>query len=126
MKASHASVNYGPGQANGAHCAVCKHYQVGLHDQMHCELVVDPIRPEMWCKLFSPAKGKAMPSESQAQNRFMHAVAEGKVKGVKPSVGEDFVAADHGRKIGKLPKHVRKAHKRGLISDKQMAKMRDA
>jgi hypothetical protein len=69
--------------------------------------------------------GRDMPSESQAQNRFMHAVAEGDVKGVKPSVGKEFVAADHGRKIKKLPKHVRKAHKRGLISDKQMAKMRE-
>lgn len=65
-----------------------------------------------------------MPSVSQAQNRFMHAVAEGEVKGVKPSVGKAFVAADHGRKVGKLPKHVRRAHKRGLISDKQMAKIR--
>lgn len=66
-----------------------------------------------------------MPSVSQAQNRFMHAVAEGGVKGVKPSVGKEFVAADHGRKIGKLPKHVRKAHKRGMISEKQMAKLKD-
>ena len=71
-------------------------------------------------------KGKPereMPSVSQAQNRFMHAVAEGEVKGVKPSVGKEFVAADHGRKVGKLPKHVKHAHKRGLISDKQMKKM---
>lgn len=67
-----------------------------------------------------------MPSESRAQNRFMHAVAEGDVKGVKPSVGKDFVKADHGRKISKLPKHVRKAakraHKRGAISDAAMKK----
>ena len=63
-----------------------------------------------------------MPSVSQAQNRFMHAVAEGKVKGVKPSVGKDFVAADEGRKIGKLPEHVKKKAKRamkhGLISER--------
>ena len=68
-------------------------------------------------------KGRDMPSESQAQNRFMHAVAEGSVKDVPKSVGADFVAADRGRKIKKLPKHVKKAAKRGLISDKQMAKM---
>jgi hypothetical protein len=46
-----------------------------------------------------------MPSKSQAQNRFMHAAAEGKIKGVSPSVGKDFVKADEGRKIGKLPQH---------------------
>jgi len=49
-----------------------------------------------------------MPSKSKAQNRFMHAVAEGHVAGVPKSVGKDFVAADHGRKIGKLPKHVKR------------------
>lgn len=69
-------------------------------------------------------RGKAereMPSVSRAQNRFMHAVAEGDVKGVNPSVGKDFVKADEGRKISKLPKHVKKrakhAKRRGLISD---------
>lgn len=65
-----------------------------------------------------------MPSESQAQNRFMHAVAEGDVNGVPKKVGKEFVSADHGRKIGKLPKHVHKQakrmHKRGMISEKQM------
>jgi len=48
-----------------------------------------------------------MPSKSQAQNRFMHAVAEGKVKGVPKRVGKDYVAADKGRKVGKLPQHVK-------------------
>lgn len=68
-----------------------------------------------------------MPSVSEAQSRAMHAAAEGhSTLGIPKSVGKEFVAADHGRKIGKLPKHVRKAHKRGLISDKQMAKMHDA
>ena len=65
---------------------------------------------------------REMPSVSQAQNRFMHAVAEGKVDDVPAKVGKDFVKADHGRKIGKLPKHVAKkakgAMKRGLISEK--------
>lgn len=69
---------------------------------------------------------REMPSESQAQNRFMHAVAEGKIKGVKPSVGKDFVKADEGRKIGKLPQHVRKkakkAMRKGLISERAARK----
>lgn len=70
-----------------------------------------------------------MPSVSQAQNRFMHADAEGKVEGVKPSVGKDFVKADEGRKVGKLPQHVKKKakhlHKRGMISDAAMKRMGD-
>ena len=64
-----------------------------------------------------------MPSVSQAQNRFMHAAAEGNVEGVPAKVGKEFVVADHGRKIKKLPKRVKHAHKRGLISDAQMEKM---
>jgi hypothetical protein len=70
---------------------------------------------------------REVPSSSQAQNRWAHAVAEGKVKGTPKSVGEDFVKADAGRKIGKLPKHIRHKAKRlaraGMISDKQMKKM---
>lgn len=52
-----------------------------------------------------------MPSKSIQQNRFMHAVAEGDVKGVPKRVGKEFVAADRGRKIGKLPRRV-KSNKR--------------
>jgi hypothetical protein len=37
-------------------------------------------------------------------------------------VGKDFVDADEGRKVGKLPDHVKKAHASGRISDKQLAK----
>lgn len=63
-----------------------------------------------------------MPSVSQAQNRFMHAAAEGKIEGVSPKVGKEFVKTDEGRKIGKLPQHVkkkaRKAMRRGLISER--------
>lgn len=62
-----------------------------------------------------------MPSVSQAQNRFMHAAAEGNVEGVSPKVGKDFVKADQRRKIGKLPKHKKRAKKavsRGMISEK--------
>lgn len=69
-------------------------------------------------------KGRSMPSVSQAQNRFMHAAANGDVKGVPESVGKEFVKADEGHKVKKLPKHVRRAHKRGLISDSQMSKLR--
>lgn len=66
-----------------------------------------------------------MPSVSEAQSRAMHAAAEGhSTLGIPKRVGKEFVAADHGRKIGKLPKHVRRAHKRGLISDKQMERLR--
>jgi hypothetical protein len=32
-----------------------------------------------------------MPVKSKAQRRFMYAVEEGKVKGVKPSVGKEFL-----------------------------------
>ena len=75
-------------------------------------------------------KGKAereMSTVSRAQSRAMHAAAEGNsTLGIPASVGKEFVAADRGRKIKKLPKHVRKAHKAGLISDKQLAKMHDA
>lgn len=46
-----------------------------------------------------------MPSKSKAQNRFMHAAAEGKISGVSKKVGKEFVKADHGRKISKLPEH---------------------
>lgn len=66
---------------------------------------------------------KEMPSTSQAQSRFMHATAEGKTD-VPAKVGKDFVKADHGRKIKRLPKHARKMAKRGLVSEKQMRKMK--
>lgn len=49
-----------------------------------------------------------MPSTSQAQARLMRAVAHGwhpsKFKGPSKSVAEDFVAADKGKSIKKLPK----------------------
>lgn len=65
-----------------------------------------------------------MSSVSQSQNRFMHATAEGKTD-VPAKVGKDFVKADQGRKIKRLPKHAHKMAKRGLISEKVMAKMRE-
>lgn len=57
-----------------------------------------------------------MPSESQAQHAFMamSRTAAGRRKlrasGKKPapsSVASEFMAADRGRRIGKLAKHVR-------------------
>jgi hypothetical protein len=54
----------------------------------------------------------------------MHAAESGKsTLGIPKSVGKKFVKASHGQKVKNLPKHVRSAHKRGLISDKQMRKM---
>jgi hypothetical protein len=74
-------------------------------------------------------RGKAeheMPVVSKAQNAAMHSAAEGhSTLGIPAKVGKEFVAASHGKSIKKLPKHVRKAAKRGLISPKQMAKMHD-
>lgn len=57
-----------------------------------------------------------MPSKSKAQNRLMHAVANkpklGKRLGVPVKVAKEFVKADAGRHIKKLPLHVKKAKKR--------------
>jgi hypothetical protein len=66
---------------------------------------------------------REMPSVSQSQSRFMHATAEGKTD-APPYVGKKFVKADHGRKIKRLPKHAKHFAKRGMISEKQMKKMK--
>lgn len=73
---------------------------------------------------------REMPSVSRAQSAAMHSAAEGNsTLGIPKSVGEDYVAADHGRKIknqrvkSPLAKRVRHARKRGLISDKELEKM---
>lgn len=51
-----------------------------------------------------------MPSKSQAQNRAMHAAAASpktaKDIGIPQKVAKEFVAADKGRAIGKLPQRV--------------------
>ena len=53
-----------------------------------------------------------MPAKSQAQNRAMHAAAEGKsTLGIPKKVGKEFVAETHGKKVSKLPEHVKKARK---------------
>lgn len=56
-----------------------------------------------------------MPSKSQAQSRLMHAAAKdpkvAKKTGVPQDVAEEFVEADQGRKVGKLPEKVKKGKK---------------
>jgi len=48
-----------------------------------------------------------MPSKSKAQSRFMHGVASGSIKpgkqGPSRKVAKEFVAADKGRNLSKLP-----------------------
>ena len=57
-----------------------------------------------------------MPSKSKAQNPLMHAVEKnpklGARMGVPQKVAKEYVKADKGRKIKKLPLHVKKAKKR--------------
>jgi hypothetical protein len=74
-----------------------------------------------------------MPVRSQAQNRFMHAAAEGKIPGVAKSVGQDFVDASAGMKVGALPERTKPKKPKarlamspatmGRISPKAMGKM---
>lgn len=53
-----------------------------------------------------------MPSESKAQHNLMEAVdhnpAFAKKVGIKKDVAHEFVMADVGRKLSKLPRKVRK------------------
>ena len=57
-----------------------------------------------------------MPSKSQKQNRFMHAAAKNpkmaKRMGVPQKVAKDFVKADAGRKIKRLPMHAHKTKRK--------------
>ncbi len=55
-----------------------------------------------------------MPVVSQSQRRFMYAAEEGKVPGVKPSVGKDFIDASHG--ITDLPEKKAKGPKKGVFN----------
>lgn len=49
-----------------------------------------------------------MPSVSRKQNAAMHAAAEGRsTLGIPKKVGKEFVAADVGRKVGKLPEYAK-------------------
>lgn len=50
-----------------------------------------------------------MPTVSRAQQKAMHAAAEGRsTLGIPASVGKEFAAADHARGPAKLPEHVGK------------------
>jgi hypothetical protein len=55
-----------------------------------------------------------VPMVSQAENRFMRAAAAGDVPG-KKAVGQEFVQASHGEKVGKLPA---RAPKKGTASSR--------
>lgn len=68
-----------------------------------------------------------MPSVSQAQSKLMAAAAHtpGGYGGVPQSVGKEFNAADTGKKRSKLPEHVHKLRKRGMISDRALARVSD-
>jgi len=47
-----------------------------------------------------------MPSESQAQNRWAHWAEKHSSNPKTRKAAADYVAADHGRKISKLPERV--------------------
>jgi hypothetical protein len=62
-----------------------------------------------------------MPMLSRAQNRAMHAAAEGKsTLGIPKSVGQKFVTASHGEKVRDLPERVPKKACGGAV--RKMAK----
>jgi hypothetical protein len=67
-----------------------------------------------------------MPMKSKAQSAAMHSAAEGKsTLGIPKSVGKKFVSESHGQKVKRLPAHAKSAAKRGLISEKQMKRLKD-
>lgn len=69
-----------------------------------------------------------MPSVSKKQHNFMAAIAKNpafaKKVGIKPSIGEEFMKADKGRKFGKGGEaHAEKGEmKKDLAQDKKMIK----
>lgn len=72
-----------------------------------------------------------MPVKSKAQSRFMHAAAEGRVPGVSPKVGAEFVSGQEPGATKDLPERVApqdrkvsRLQKSGLISETQGAKLR--
>jgi hypothetical protein len=52
-----------------------------------------------------------MPAKSKAQFRLMAAASEGRVPGIKRSVGREFIKASRG-KTKRLPEHVKRKGKR--------------
>jgi hypothetical protein len=61
-----------------------------------------------------------MPSTSLAQHRFMEMIAHGGKPsggdGPSASVAKDFVAADKGKNLKRLPEHAKKAQRKALES----------
>lgn len=55
-----------------------------------------------------------MPSESQAQNRWAHWAEKNSPNPKTRKAAHDFVQADAGRKIGKLPERVKPKSKLGF------------
>lgn len=57
QKVSHAQAGYHEGHGpNDSHCSICEFFIVAAPP--HCQRVIDPIRPNDGCKLFSPRKGR--------------------------------------------------------------------
>lgn len=55
-----------------------------------------------------------MPVKSEAQRRFMYAAKEGKVKGVLPSVGAEFIEKSKGLKdLPERAEHGKEDHMKG-------------
>jgi hypothetical protein len=64
-----------------------------------------------------------MPSVSRAQQKAMHAAAEGRSTiGIPKSVGEDFSAADHARGPTKLPERKKQSSFSRAMQSHGMAK----
>lgn len=61
-----------------------------------------------------------MPSKSQAQHRLFEMVAHdqaaAKRLGIKQSVGQEFVAADKGRRVRDLPERVQQKAEGGAFT----------
>jgi hypothetical protein len=100
MKASKASVDYGPGHKDGDHCGICKHFE----PPHTCEVVAGEVRALGWCKRFVKrskpvAKGwikKAVPKAHEGKftekakraGKTVHEYAEEK-KGASGTLGKE-------------------------------------
>lgn len=66
-----------------------------------------------------------MPSKSKKQHAFMEMVAHDPKAaarvGVPQSVGQDFVAADKGKSLKKLPERVTRKAQGGAVTPKKFA-----
>jgi hypothetical protein len=71
-----------------------------------------------------------MPVVSKKQNAAMHSAAEGEsTLGIPPAVGKEFTADQAPGSVKKLPervgKKVKRLRKRGMISDRESARIMD-